>query len=127
MFFSRDKRNVSIFLWCITEMLQTLFLRVCVSIFMNCYRVCAYAWFHFNLPSCATLCIYHLKLDAWNQWIGWMLNFLLFFFRVFNLYWYFFHTFFPFSFISFFYFHNLRDLNSSNILYKGFLGVEPSP
>ena len=33
----------------------------------------------------------------------------------------------PLSFLSCFSFHNLRDLNSSNILYKGSLGVEPSP
>ena len=39
----------------------------------------------------------------------------------------FFHFFFPFYFLSCFSFHNLRDLNSSNILYKGSLGVEPSP
>ena len=39
----------------------------------------------------------------------------------------FFHYFFPFSLLSCFYFHNLRDLNSSNILYKWSLGVEPSP
>ena len=40
---------------------------------------------------------------------------------------YFFHSFFPFYFLSCFSFHNLRDLNSFNILYKGSLGVEPSP
>ena len=35
--------------------------------------------------------------------------------------------FFSFYFLSCFSFHNLRDINSSNILYKRSLGVEPSP
>ena len=33
----------------------------------------------------------------------------------------------PFSLLSCFSFHNLRDLNSSNIFYKGSLRVEPTP